>query len=198
MATIAGIIGISDRAIFDALQARLKDMALEYRRVISMTPCDLPGAPSNHTLSERLDWVDAQLLNPITKLLEAIEPGNRHMLSLWPEEVVDELMPDFVEVTRQLQHLQKLGWHLAITIAKYRRFDLPLGPLVRSRIVAATAHIIEQIAPSFRPSRGTYDPVSKRFHGNYAEMIRLAFTEVTGLHEQLDRHIKEQVDQRRQ
>src|SRR3546814_11534137 len=100
MAEIADIVGVTGGAALDVLQERLRAVATEYRRVISVTPCDMPGAPSDETLSQRLAWVDAQLLNPIGKLLEALDPENRHMLSLWPEEVSPELVPDRSEERR--------------------------------------------------------------------------------------------------
>lgn len=197
MSEIASPAKITDPDHLAALQDRLNSIGAEIRRIIASTPCDLPGAPSSHTHSERIDWVDTQLLNPITKLLDAIKPDNRHMLSLWPNEVVDELMPDFAEVENQLRHLQKLAWHLSITLLAYRKADLPLGPFIRFQIVALTAAALDEFAPDLKPSRGTFDATTKQYHGHYPAIIRRVFLEITGLHEQLDRLIKEQVDQRR-
>lgn len=195
--TIASDAGLTDPAQIATLQERLQAIGTEFRRVIAATPNDLPGRPSSHTHSERLDWLDAQVLNPIEKLLGALDPSQRHMLSLWPNEVVDEIMPDFDEVRRQVEHLQLLARNLAITIAMHRKADLPFGPLIRFQIVAATASILDELAPSLKPSRGTYDAATKQYHGRYPAIIRRIFLEITGLHEQLDRLIQEQVDQRR-
>ncbi|MGR3604812.1 hypothetical protein [Sulfitobacter sp.] len=197
MQEIAKVAGLADEAAIADLQTRLKAVGTEYRRVISITPCDLPGAPSDDTLSQRLAWVDAQLLNPITRLLEALEPENRHLLSLWPEEPDADLIPDYDEIAERLKSLRILGQNLAIIIAKYRFHDLPPGPLIRYRIVAAIAEVLDEALPDLRPSRGTYDASTKQFHGVYPTLIRRIFLEITGLHEQLDRLIKEQVDQRR-
>ncbi|WP_338445849.1 hypothetical protein V5F89_11925 [Pelagerythrobacter marensis] len=198
MQEIADIAGVAGKGAIADLQTRLKAVGTEYRRVISITPCDLPGAPSGDTLSQRLAWVDAQLLNPVERLLEALEPENRHMLSLWPEEPNADLIPDYDEIAEQLENLQLLGKNLAIIIAKYRFHDLPPGPLIRYRIVAAIAEVLDDALPDLRPSRGTYDVSTKQFHGVYPALIRRIFLEITGLHEQLDRLIKEQVDERRQ
>lgn len=197
MSEIASLAKITDRTHLAALQDRLHSIGTEIRRIIASTPCDLPGAPSAHTHSERFDWVDTQLLNPITKLLEAIDPANRHMLSLWPEGVVEDLMPDFEEVENQLRDFQKLAWHLSITLLTYRKADLPIGPLIRFQLVALTADALDEFAPDLKPSRGTYDAATKQYYGHYPSIIRRVFLEITGLHEQLDRLIKEQVDQRR-
>ncbi len=197
MAAIAAIprdVEITDKA---GLRNELKKFAQESRRIISITPCDLPGAPSNHTHSERLDWVDAQLLNPIERLEEALDPENRFLLSLWPEEVIDEIMPDFDEARRHLQELKNLGQHLAINIAQHRYAKLTFGNLIRFKIVAGICSILDEHWPSLRPSRGTFDDVSKRYEGNYPAVVRRIFREITGLNEQLDRLIKEQIDERR-
>jgi hypothetical protein len=197
MAEIATIARLTDPVRIKAFQQRLRLIGQEYRRIIATTPCDLPGAPSTHTHSERLDWLDTQLLNPIEKLLDAIAPSHRHMLSLWPEEVADEIMPDLAATADRLRDLQKLGWHLAATIAAYRKVDLPFGPFIRFQIVAAAAAALDEHAPNLKPSRGTYDATTKQYHGHYPAIVRRIFLEITGLNEQLDRLIKEQVDQRR-
>lgn len=197
MTNIAEIARVTDEATLGLLRERLRAVATEYRRVISVTPCDMPGAPSDHTLSQRLAWVDVQLLNPLGKLLEALNPENRHMLSLWPEEVSTELIPECDAIAEQLKSLQVLGWNVAIMIAKYRHHELPHGPLIRYRIVAAITEVLDAALPDVRPSRGTYDATTKQFDGVYPALIRRIFLEITGLNEQLDRLIKEQIDQRR-
>lgn len=197
MADIASDAGLTDSTQITRLRDRLCSLGAEFRRVISSIPCDLPNAPSNYTHSERLAWVDAQVLNPIKKLLDALDPTNQHMLSLWPNEVVDEIMPDFEEVRRQLESLQLLAQNVAIAIVMHRRTDLPFGPLIRFQIVAATAAALDEFVPNLKPSRGTYDATTKQYHGRYPAIIRRVFLEITGLHEQLDRLIQEQVDQRR-
>lgn len=197
MSEIAKIAGIARQDTLADLQTRLRNVGQEYRRIISITPCDLPGAPSDDTLSQRLAWVDAQLLNPIERVLEALDPENRHLLSLWPEEPDANLIPDYDEIAERLKSLRILGQNLAIIIAKYRFHDLPPSPLIRYRIVAAIAEVLDDALPDLRPSRGTYDPSTKQFHGVYPALVRRIFLEITGLHEQLDRLIKEQVDERR-
>lgn len=197
MAKISQIAGVTDETALASLREALLAIAKEYRRIISVTPCNMPGAPSDDTLSQRLAWVDSQLLNPVGKLLEALDPRNRHLLSLWPEEVSEELIPDYDVLAEQLKGLQVLGWNLAIMIAKYRHHDLPHGPLIRYRIVTAITHALDDALPDVRPSRGTYDTATKQYYGAYPALVRLIFLEITDLHEQLDHLIKEQVDERR-
>lgn len=186
-----------DQDAITILQAKLRKVGEEYRRIISITPSSLRGAPSTHTLSQRLDWVDAQVLNPIERLLEALDPENRHLLSLWPEEPDPELIPDYDDIAEGLRSMKLLGQNLAIILAKYRYHDLQPGPMIRYNIVAAIAAVLDENLPTLRASRGTFDPNTKRFHGPYPEVMRRIFQEITGTYEQLDALIKEQVDERR-
>ncbi|MXP28881.1 hypothetical protein GRI58_08605 [Porphyrobacter algicida] len=195
---IAEIAGVANDA--DAV-ARLKvvlvPLGREYRRVISITPSELDRSPSKDSLSQRLEWLDTQVLNPLMKLNAALHPDNRSMLSLWPQEVNPDLMPDLDEVARHLDHLQLLAQHVALMLVTYRRLDLPHGALIRHHIVAASVDALERALPDLKPRRGTYDRETKGFNGVYPDLIRAIYKEITGEDEQLDRLIKEQVDERR-
>lgn len=195
---IAGIAGVTNDP--DAM-ARLTEVLIplgrEYRRVISITPSELDRSPSKDSLSERLDWVDRQVLNPLLRLIPALHPDNRFMLSLWPQEVAPDLMPDLDEVAKHLDHLQLLAQHVALMLVTYRRLDLPHGALIRHHIVAASVEALERALPDLKPGRGTYDKETKGFNGVYPDVIRAIYKEITGEDEQLDRLIKEQVDLRR-
>lgn len=197
MAEIAAIAHVYDNPRLAALRDKLNTVDKEYRRVISITPCDLPGAPSGHTHSERLEWVDTQFLGPIDRLLDALDSENRHLLSLWPTEVVDEIIPDFDEAKRHLNDLKILAQHVAINIAQHRYAKLTFGNLIRFHIVSLICQALDEHLPELRPSRGTYDPTSKQYHGAYPAVVRRSFLEIVGLHEQLDRLIAEQVEMRR-
>jgi len=56
---------------------------------------------------------------------------------------------------------------------------------------------LEQALPDLKPSRGTYDKDTKGFNGAYPDLIRAIYKEITGESEQLDRQIKELIDERR-
>jgi hypothetical protein len=66
------------------LTEELVPIIRECRRVISITPSELEKSPSDASLSQRLEWLDTQVLNPLRKLIPALQPDNRFMLSLWP------------------------------------------------------------------------------------------------------------------
>lgn len=64
---------VGDGEGLEALRAELAEIGQRYRRVIETTPCDLPGAPCNKTLTQRIEWLDAQVLSPSNRLLAALE-----------------------------------------------------------------------------------------------------------------------------
>lgn len=195
---IAEIAGVAnDRDAVDRLKTELVPLGLEYRRVISITPSELDRSPSQDSLSQRLEWLDTQILNPLTKLTKALHPDNRFMLSSWPQEVSPDLMPELDEVAKNLDHLQLLAQHVALMLAVYRKLNLPHGALIRHHIVAASAEALERALPDLKPRRGTYDKETKGFNGVYPDLIRAIYKEITGEDEQLDRLIKEQVDEHR-
>lgn len=174
----------------ERLRSLLRPMRAHYRRVMATTPTEF-------SLSQRLEWLDTQVLNPLDKLLVAVGPDNRSMFSMWPEEVDDALLPDLDEVGKHLEHLQLFARNVAIVVAKYRFHDLPFGQLIRYRIVHAIADAVAEALPQLKPSRGTYDKETKGFNGIYPDLIRAIYQEITSEGEQLDHLIKEQVKQRR-
>ena len=195
LARVAGIA--SDPERIARLHEHLLPIGIYYRRVIATTPSELKSAPRSDNLTQRRDWMDSNVLNPLAKLLAALEPEWRSMFSMWPEEVDEKLMPDFDRVKRELDHLHLLASNAIIVIVKYRFHDLPIGQLIRYRIVASAADAVAKALPDMKPSRGTYDKETKGFNGPYPDLIRAIYKEITGEDEQLDRLIKEQVDARR-
>lgn len=194
---IARDAGIVATAEMTAFRDRVRAIAADYHQIIEENPCDVPGQAVTHTLSQRIDWADTNLLNPINKLLEALDPSNRHLLSLWPNEVDPDIMPDFDALSDQLASLQKLGWHLVITLSAYRRYKLPLGYVIQSQLVAEIAEVLDEYAPKLRPSRGTFDSATKCFDGRYPDTVRRLYAAITGHSDKLDRHIREAVERRR-
>src|SRR4051794_37905094 len=56
----------------ERLRSLLRPMRAHYRRVMATTPTEF-------SLSQRLEWLDTQVLNPLDKLLVAVGPDNRSM-----------------------------------------------------------------------------------------------------------------------
>jgi hypothetical protein len=195
---IAGIAGVADDIdAVERLRAALVPMGSEYRRIIAMVPSELKGAPGHESHSERLEWLDTQILNPLKRLLPALAEDRRYMLSMWPQDVRPPYIPDWDLLVRNLGFLENLARNATLAIAFYRHHELSMGPLLRYRIVSSAMDALEQALPDVKPSRGTYDRDTKGFNGTYPDLIRAIYKEITGETEQLDRQIKELIDERR-
>lgn len=190
---------ITDPVQRAALTERLDYLATHYREVLSTMPNDFDHyAPFDATLSERVDWLDTEVLNPLKRVIEAISPENQPWFSLWPNDVIDELKPDFDAVRAQLEALRQMAQNVVINLVYHRHYSLPFNEFLRFHIVTDIAKILDSAAPHLKPSRGTYTKELGEFAGRYPTIIRQAYQAITGKAEPLDRLIKEVVDQRRQ
>jgi len=94
---IAAIAGVADDIdAVEQLRAALVPMGRAYRRIIAMVPSELKGAPGQESHSERLEWLDTQILNPLKRLLPALAEDRRYMFSMWPQEVRPHDLPDWI------------------------------------------------------------------------------------------------------
>jgi len=195
---IAGIAGVADDIdAVERLRAALVPMGREYRQIIGMVPSELKGAPGHESHSERVEWLDTQILNPLRRLLPALAEDRRYMFWMWPQEVRPHDLPDWDLLVSNLGFLEDLARNATLAIAFYRHHELSMGPLLRYRIVSSAMDALEQALPELKPSRGTYDKDTKGFNGAYPDLIRAIYKEITGETEQLDRQIKELIDERR-
>lgn len=195
---IAGIAGVADDIdAVERLRTALVPIGNEYRRIIAIVPSELKRAPGDDSHSERLEWIDTQILNPLKKLVPALAEDRRYMLSMWPREVRPPDLPDWDLLLKSLEFLENLARNTTLAIAFYRHHDVYIGPLLRYRIAGSAMDALEQALPDLKPSRGTYDKDTKGFNGAYPDLIRAIYKEITGETEQLDRQIKELIDERR-
>lgn len=198
MADIAKSANLTSQDDINKLAVALREFGLEIRNVLASMPSGFTQhSPFEATLSERIKWLDEKVLEPLIELLDALEPENRPYFSMWPHDVVDELKPDLDELAEGLKALQLMAQNTVINLVVHRRTRLPYDDFLRLRIVQWTAGILDDLAPSLKPSRGTYDRESKKFCGNYPHVIRAVFKEITGEDEPLDHLIKEVVELRR-
>lgn len=190
---------ITDPVQRAALTERLDYLATHYREVLSTMPNDFDHyAPFDATLTERVDWLDTEVLNPLKRVIEAVSPENQPWFSLWPNDVIDELKPDFDAVRAQLEALRLMAQNVVLNLVVHRRLGLPFNEFLRFHIFTDIVNILNKVVPDLKPSRGTYSKEEGEFVGRYPAIIRQVFQGITGKAESLDRLIKEVVDQRRQ
>ena len=87
---------VTGRDAIDKLAVVLREFGTEVRATLASMPSTfIPPSPFDATLSERIGWLDTEVLNPLERLIGALGQDNRAWFSMWPYDVVSELKPDF-------------------------------------------------------------------------------------------------------
>ncbi len=195
MAKIAQIVDDPDAV--ERLRLALVPLGRDYRRIISIVPSELERAPSHESQAERLEWLDTHILFPLKSLIAALGDERRHMLSMWPQELRPAVTPDWNALQEQLNILLNLVQNVTLNVMFYRDTGISVASAVRYSIVVSAMNILSDALPNLKPSRGTYDRVTKSFNGIYPDLLRAIYKEITGEDERLDRVIKELLDELR-
>lgn len=170
------------------LQTRLQEIGHHYRHVIATTPSDLPNAPMNRSLTQRVNWLETQVINPLRRLAEALEPAQRPMFSTWPEDSKPPPIPDFDALRIQLQELADFADYLHKCLGYQQSEGAGHSQEIRAMLVYDIVRALVEIMPEIPPSRGTYDAIEKRYIGSFPETVIAIYHEITDAYdERLDR-----------
>ena len=191
MVKLRGTLRLADQTHDDRikrLQTRLQEVDRHYRHVIATTPSDLPNAPMNRSLTQRANWLETQVINPLKRLAEALEPAQRPMFSTWPEDLKPPPIPDFDSLRTQLEELAVFADYLWGCLRYQQSEDAGHSQEIRAMLVYDVVRALVEIVPEMPPSRGTYDAVDKRYIGSFPEAVIAIYHEITDAYdERLDR-----------
>jgi hypothetical protein len=114
---IAGEAKITAPDRLAILADRLDYLAAYYRDVLSSMPNEFEiFAPFDATLTDRVNWLDVEVLNTLERLIAALSPENRAWFSLWPNDVTDELKPDYDAALAHLESLRLMAQNVVINL----------------------------------------------------------------------------------
>lgn len=185
---------ISDEAALAALRAELCEIGARYRRIIETTPCDLVGSPFNKTLTQRGDWMTANVVNPAEKLLAALDDGNRAWFSTWPYENEFDEFPDRDKLRADLEAVLAYSSRLVRNLRGEQREEAATNQELRFTIFFEVYGAVRRHLPSLTPKQGVYaqldDEKTKRRVDPFPEVMRHIYAEITGIDEQLVRLIQ--------
>lgn len=191
MAELRKTLRLADRAHDDRvkqLQMRLQEVGHHYRQVIATTPCDLPNAPMNKSLTQRANWLETHVINPLKRLTEALDPTQRPMFSTWPEDSKPPSIPDFDALHVQLAELTVFADYLRGCLRYQQSEDAGHSQEIRAMLVYDIVRALVEIVPEVPSSRGTYDAEEKRYIGSFPEAVIAIYHEITEAYdERLDR-----------
>jgi hypothetical protein len=186
MAEIASILGLAHGEQLDKLGSELKKYGIAIRQTIRSVPNGFPDAPFNESNTQRIKWIENNILTPVGKLLQAFEEKNAPRLSLWPE---DRRMPSTIASERFIEELAEVREKAAtlhFLLAEQIEGKLAPNSELRYDIVSNLIASAIENYPDLKMSRGTYDKKLKAMIGQTPAYVRCGFKEITGLSEQLD------------
>ena len=186
--------GISDEAALSALRAELREIGARYRRIIETTPCDLKGSPFNKTLTQRTDWLLANVVNPAEKLIAAIAEQQRPWFSTWPYEHEFAEFPDREKLGADLHSLLAYSTRLMKNLRGEQQGDAATNQELRFYIFMEIYAAVRRHLPVLTPRQGVYVTVdgenTRRRVDPFPAAMRHIYAEITGRDEQLVRLIQ--------
>lgn len=186
--------GISDEAALKCLQRDLQEVGKHYRRIIETTPCDLKGSPFNKTLTQRGDWMQANVVSPARKLLAALAADQAPWFSTWPYEHEFKEFPDRARLSADLEEVLEFSERLVANLRGEQAADAATNQELRFYIFKDAYAAIRKNLPDFKPKQSLYgeldDEKIKRFVDPFSEAMRHIYAEITGRDEQLVRLIR--------
>ena len=185
---------ITDEAALKSLQRDLQEVGKHYRRIIETTPCDLKGSPFNKTLTQRADWLQANAVNPATKLLASLADEQRAWFSTWPYEDQFDEFPDRERLRADLESALQFATRLLNNLRGEQSWDAATNQELRFYIFKDAYAVVRKSLPDFTPKQSLYgaldDENTKRFVDPFSEAMRHIYAEITGRDEQLVRLIR--------
>ena len=186
--------GSTDEAALKCLQRDLREVGKHYRRIIETTPCDLKGSPFNKTLTQRGDWMQANVVNPTKKLVAALAADHKPWFSTWPYEHEYKEFPDRARLSADLQEVLVFSERLVAILRDEQQMDAATNQELRFYIFKDAYAAVRKHLPDFTPKQSIYadldDEKTKRFVDPFSEAMRHINAEITGQDEQLVRLIR--------
>jgi hypothetical protein len=187
---VGSILGFLNDKRFEAFWISLRTECLKIRRGIETTPNSFRKiSPFDASLTQRVQWLKTNVLNPIEKLKAAIATENHPHFNHW-ETYGEVEAPDTDDLRSELNRLEQK----AMTIAEWLEGELsgqPAGKLshndeIRHYIVFTALEELRHHFPEIRLVRGNWDKGVRNMTGIVPDYVRRVFLETTGQNETLN------------
>lgn len=188
---IGKILGVLDDERFPAFWDALVNHCLAIRRGIETTPNSFKNiAPYDATLTQRAQWLRANILNPIDKLKAAIAVENHPYFNHW-ESYGEVETPVEEEFLIELNKLEQRASNLASRLDGERTGNGPSGKLshndeMRHYVVYTAIEEVRDHFPEIKLVRGNWDKGVGTMTGAVPDYVRRIFRETTGQNETLN------------
>lgn len=176
-----------------AFWEELKAGCLKIQHGIITSPNGYKLAPFDASLTQRIEWLKINVINPIERLKAALAETNRPYFHHW-EEYGEATGSDRRSILNQLDALQEE----ACFMSRWLESELTgrnLGKLrhtdeIRYYVVYIALSAIQDSFPELMLSRGNWDKDLGAMTGAIPDYVRRIFLETTGRHEPLDAAIQ--------
>lgn len=154
-----------------------------------MSPSAFAVSPFDMTATQRITWLQRNVLHPVERLESALADENTPHFVHWEDQLRDRLgplIPNDIDAT--LAGLTALRDQAQVLITKLERdlrMKVQTTDEIRFTIVYDAIWDLHEFFPEFPLSRGNWDPEHKQV-GILPDYVRRMFLETTGEHERLD------------
>lgn len=173
----------------------MRSQCLKIHRGIATTPNSFKKyAPFDTSLTQRVKWLDTNVLKPIERLENALDEKNDPHFRHWEQygDIEPLVGDDFSDALAVLKEkTQSLSNWMQQEIDGETAGKIAHTNEIRSYIVFVAMDEARKHFPDLKLSRGNWDEKHNAMMGRTPDYVRRVFLETTGAHEQLDNKIKE-------
>ena len=151
-------------------------------------------APFDMSLTQRITWLQRNVIKPIEKLETALEPENTAHFAHWEDYGQHaHLDPSILlaELSALKDRAAKLEKWLSGEVEGKNGGKIAHTNEIRFYVVHVCLWDLKKSFPDFRITRGQWDKDLGQTVGIIPDYVRRVFHETTGQHEQLDSQIQE-------
>ena len=173
----------------------MRDECLKVRRGVETTPNGFRLAPFDATATQRITWLQRQVITPIETLQEALDANNAPNFHHWEQygetaAIADDALLNALENLKELA--SKIRGVLEGEVKRHVFEDkISHTSEIRFYVVHECLWELRKCYPDFKITRGNWDKELGKTIGTVPEYVRRIFRETTGQHEQLDGQIQE-------
>ncbi|UWR16308.1 hypothetical protein [Sulfitobacter sp. M368] len=187
------ILGLADDDSFQDFWTKLREECLKVRRSIKTSPNGFRLARFDMSLTQRITWLQRNVLHPVDRLESALADENRPNFVHWEDMLQKRRGPylpdDLDAISSGLVELKEQVRDLVYSLQTEKDQNIKTTDEIRYYIVYNAIWDLHEYFPDFPLSRGSWDPEHKQV-GILPDYVRRVFLETTGEHERLDGPIK--------
>lgn len=168
---------------FQNLKCELKELALDYLSLLHTTPNHLGKGVENVDYSKRVRWLEANILNPSAKLLDALVEENYGLLSPLPDKM--NVREPTLNLIKQLNILHE--YYDELLTMQNDRMDS--NDNLKNEILldmgVALKSIFEKYYPNYSTTASRFTTKESETRNNFEQFVRECIGQIIGSKKQV-------------